>query len=203
LACLVGNLAAARQALDACIKVASENHLSFYQSWSQCMRGALLVEQEDFGAGVEVLSGALPVLGRVASRQPEFQVALARGLAGTGDNMRALDVLGAALTHAKSDGEHWCVPELLRIRSEILITQDRDGGDAVERELRYALRLARKQGARSWELRTATSLARYLKSRGDRRGESRRILESVVEQFTEGFATADLLTARKWLADPR
>jgi predicted ATPase/DNA-binding winged helix-turn-helix (wHTH) protein len=203
LACLVGNLAAARQALDACIKVASENHLSFYQSWSQCMRGALLIEQEDFSAGVEVLSGALPVLGLVASRQPEFQIALARGLAGTGDVMGALDVLGAILAHAKSDGEYWCIPELLRIRSEILITQDREGSDAVERPLRYALRLARKQGARSWELRTATSLARYLKSRGNRRHESRRILESVVDQFTEGFATADLLTARKWLAHHR
>ena len=64
------------------------------------MRGALLIEQEDFSAGVEVLSGALPVLGLVASRQPEFQIALARGLAGTGDAMGALDVLGA-ISHAR------------------------------------------------------------------------------------------------------
>jgi predicted ATPase/DNA-binding winged helix-turn-helix (wHTH) protein len=203
LACLVGNVAAAQQALDACIRVASENHLSFYQSWSQCLRGALLVEQGDFSAGIAVLSGALPVLGRVASRQPEFQIALAKGLAGTGDPTRALDVLGAALTHAKSDGEYWCVPELLRIRCEILITQDQDGSDAAERQLRYALRLARKQGARSWELRAATSLSQYLKSRGDRRHESHAILETVVDQFTEGFATTDLLTARKWLANHR
>ena len=203
LACLLGDLTAAGQALDACIKVASENNLSFYQSWSQCMRGALLVEQEDFGAGVEVLSGALPVLGRVASRQPEFQIALAKGLAATADLTRALDVLGGALAHAKGDGEYWCVPELLRVRSEILIAQDQDGSDTVDRQLRYALRLARKQGARSWELRTATTLAQYRESRGDRQPESRRLLESVVDQFTEGFATADLLAARKWLADHR
>ena len=171
LACLIGNVAAAQQALDACIRVANENHLSFYQSWSQCLRGALLVEQGDFGAGLAVLSGALPVLGRVANRQPEFQIALAKGLAGTGDPTRALDVLGAALTHAKSDGEYWCVPELLRMRSGILISQAQDGSDAAERQLRYALRLARKQGARAWELRAATSLAQYLKSRGDRRHE--------------------------------
>jgi predicted ATPase/DNA-binding winged helix-turn-helix (wHTH) protein len=203
LACLIGNVAAAEQALDACIRVANEHHLSFYQKWSQCLQGALLVEQEDFSAGIAALSGALPVLGRVASRQPEFQIALARGLAGTGDLARALDVLGAALTHAKSDGEYWCVPELLRIRSEILIAQDRDGSDAAERQLRYALRLARKQGARSWELRAATSLARYLETRGDRRHESHTVLETVVDQFTEGFATTDLLTARKWLANRR
>jgi predicted ATPase len=202
-ACLIGNLAAARQALDVCVRVASENHLPFYQSWSQCLRGALLVEQKDFGEGIAVLSGALPVLGRVGSRQPEFQIALARGLAGTGDFTRALDILGAALTHAESDGEHWCIPELLRMRSEILISQDQDGSDAVERQLRNALRLAREQGARSWELRTATSLARYLKSRGDRQHEARAVLDSVVDRFTEGFATTDLLTARKWLANHR
>ena len=203
LACLTGNVAAAEQALDACTRVANENHLSFYQSWSQCLRGILLVEQEDFSAGIAVLSSALPVLGRVGSRQPEFQIALARALAGTGDAVRALDVLATALTHAENDGEYWYVPELLRIRSEILITQAQDGSDTAERQLRHALRLARKQGARSWELRTATSLARYLKSRGDRRHESRTILQSVVDQFTEGFATVDLLTAREWLATHR
>jgi predicted ATPase len=203
LACLTGNVAAARQALDVCIGVASENHLPFYQSWSQCLRGALLVEQKDFSAGIAMLSGALPVLGRVANRQPEFQIALAKGLAGTGDLTRALDVLGAALTHARSDGEYWCIPELLRIRSEILITQDQNGSDAVERQLRDALRLASRQGARSWELRTATSLAQYLKSRGDRGHEPHTVLESVVDQFTEGFATTDLLTARRWLANHR
>jgi predicted ATPase/DNA-binding winged helix-turn-helix (wHTH) protein len=200
LACQTGNVAAAEQALDACIRVANENHLSFYQSWSQCLRGLLLVEQKDFSGGVAVLSSALPALGRVASRQPEFQIALARGLAGTGDIERALDVLAAALTQAESGGEYWCVPELLRIRSEILLTQAQDGSDEVEQQLRYALQLARKQGARSWELRTATSLARYLKSGGDRRNESRAILQSAVDQFTEGFATADLLAAREWLA---
>jgi predicted ATPase len=164
--------------------------------------GALLVEQKDFSAGIAVLSGALPVLSRVGSRQPEFQIALAKGLAGTGDLTRALDVLGAALTHAKSDGEYWCVP--------VAAHSERDfdhPGSKWERRGRAAtagcVAAARKQGARSWELRTATSLAQYLKSRGDRRHESHTVLESVVDQFTEGFATTDLLTARKWLANHR
>jgi predicted ATPase/DNA-binding winged helix-turn-helix (wHTH) protein len=201
LACLVGDVTAARQALDACAGVASQNHLAFYQNWSQCLRGALLVEQEDFAAGVGVLSAALPVMGKLGGRQPEFQMALAKGLAGAGDLPAALDVLEAALAHAKNDGERWCIPELLRLRSEILISQDREGGPAVEQQLRKALQLARKQGARSWELRAATTFAQYLKSRGDRERESHTVLESVVAQFTEGFTTSDLLTARKWLAD--
>jgi predicted ATPase len=201
LACLIGNLAAARRAFDVCASIANENHLSFYQGWSQCLHGALLVEQKDFSGGIAVLSGALPVLGRVAERQPEFQIALAKGLVGVGDFTRALDVLGAALAHAGSDGEYWCIPELLRLRGEILDTRDKNASDAAEQQLREALQLARRQGARSWELRAATSLAQYLNLRGDRRYESRTILETVVDQFTEGFTTTDLLTARRWLAN--
>jgi predicted ATPase/DNA-binding winged helix-turn-helix (wHTH) protein len=202
LACLVGNLADAAQALDACIKVASDNHLSFYQSWSQCMRGVLLVEQDEFSAGVEVLSGALPVLGRVASRQPEFQIALAKGLAGTGKSTRALDVIGATLEHAKSNGEYWCIPELLRIRCQILITPDRNGSDAVEQQLRDALRLARKQGARSWELRAAVDLAALWVAQGQR-DRARALLLPIFETFDEGLDTADLKAAQRLLATLR
>jgi predicted ATPase len=200
LACLTGNVAVARQALDVCTRIASENHLLFYQNWSQCLRGALLIEQKDFGAGAELLSDALPILGRVGSRQPEFQIALAKGLAGTGDLTRALDVLGVAITYAKNHGECWCVPELLRIQTEILIVQGQNGSDVVEQQLQNALQLARKQGAISWELRIATSLAQYSKLCGDQRHGSRTVLESVVDRFTEGFDTADLKTAEHLLA---
>jgi predicted ATPase len=203
IACLTGNVAAAEQALDVCIRIATENHLPFYQNWSQCLRGVLLIERKDFGVGTAILSNTLPTLGRVGGRQPEFQIALARGLAGTGDLARALDVLETALTHAGSNGEYWCIPELLRARSEILIAQSQGGSDAVERQLRDALRLAREQGARSWELRTATSLAQYLKSHGDRQRESHTLLESVVDQFTEGCDTADLKAAKHLLATVR
>lgn len=201
LACLTGNVIAAQRALDACTRVACENHLSFYQNWSQCLRGVLLIEQKEFGAGTTVLSDVLPILGRVRSRQPEFQIALAKGLAGTGHPMRALDVLEGAIARAEGDGEYWCVPELMRIQSEMLIAQDRNRSDAVERQLRNALRLARKQGARSWELRTATSLAQHWKLRGDQPDEARTVLGSVVAQFTEGFDTSDLKAAKHLLAN--
>jgi predicted ATPase/DNA-binding winged helix-turn-helix (wHTH) protein len=200
LACLTGNVAAAQQALDVCAQVASESHLVFYQNWSQCLRGILLIEQKDFSAGTAVMSDTLPILGRVGARQPEFQIAFAKGLAGTGDLTRALDVLRTAVAQAESDGEYWCLPELMRIWSEIVIAQDHHGGDSAERQLRRALHLARAQGARSWELRTAISLAKYLKSRGGRQHESRTILGSVFEQFTEGFATADVKAAANLLA---
>jgi predicted ATPase len=66
---------------------------------------------------------------------------------------------------------------------------------AAEDHFRQALDWARRQGALSWELRAATSLARLLRDR-DRIGEARELLASVYGRFTEGFGTADLLTAK-------
>ena len=55
----------------------------------------------------------------------------------------------------------------------------------------HALDVARKQQAKSWELRVAMSLARLWLSQG-KRGEARELLAPVYEWFTEGFETADL-----------
>ena len=55
--------------------------------------------------------------------------------------------------------------------------------------------LARRQGALSWELRTAMSLARLQRDQGCRR-EALDLLTSVHGRFTEGFGTADLQAAK-------
>ena len=59
--------------------------------------------------------------------------------------------------------------------------------------------MARRQGALSWELRAATSLARLW--RGQQRvDQARKLLAPVYRRFTEGFATADLIAAKALLA---
>jgi predicted ATPase len=64
--------------------------------------------------------------------------------------------------------------------------------------LRQSLVLAQERGALSWELRTATSLARLMKQQG-RTSEARERLEAVYLKFTEGFTTKDLVEARSLL----
>jgi predicted ATPase len=61
-----------------------------------------------------------------------------------------------------------------------------------------ALTIARRQQAKSWELRTATSLARLWKQQG-KRSEARALLAPLYDWFTEGFDTADLQTAKALL----
>jgi predicted ATPase len=63
---------------------------------------------------------------------------------------------------------------------------------------RQALSIARHQQAKSWELRTATSLARLWQRQGQRQ-EARDLLTPVYEWFTEGFDTADLREAKQLL----
>jgi predicted ATPase/DNA-binding winged helix-turn-helix (wHTH) protein len=90
----------------------------------------------------------------------------------------------------------WSMPEVMRVDGELLLWR---GGphavSAAEAKFRRSLELARGQSARSWELRTATSLAR-LRIRQARQSDARKILAPVYERFTEGFETLDLRSAR-------
>ena len=63
---------------------------------------------------------------------------------------------------------------------------------------RCAIAIARRQQAKSWELRTATSYARLLRDQG-RIAEAYELLAPVYGWFTEGFATKDLMEAKALL----
>ena len=63
---------------------------------------------------------------------------------------------------------------------------------------RCAIKIARQQKAKSWELRAATSLAGLYKNQ-NKRGEARRLLTEIYEGFTEGFDTLDLREAKALL----
>jgi predicted ATPase len=85
------------------------------------------------------------------------------------------------------------------VKGELLLLQGApEAAATAEDHFRQALDWARRQGALSWELRAATSLARLLRDR-DRIGEARDLLSSVYGRFTEGFGTADLQAAKQLL----
>ena len=94
-------------------------------------------------------------------------------------------------------GEERChLAEVLRLKGWLLMEQARP--DEAEERLRTALSVARAQGARSWELRTATTLARLLADKGDH-AQAFDLLSAVYGWFTEGFATRDLKDAKALL----
>ena len=67
--------------------------------------------------------------------------------------------------------------------------------EEAEASLRAAIDVARGQKAKSWELRSATTLARLLAERGDRVA-AREVLANIYGWFTEGFGTRDLQAAK-------
>src|ERR1700676_174969 len=96
----------------------------------------------------------------------------------------------------EQSGDRWFVPELHRLKGELLLEAGRR--DEVEACLNQALKAAREQGARLLELRTAMSLSRVLQAQG-RRSEAQDLLASICTWFTEGLDTADLQEAKALL----
>ena len=109
-----------------------------------------------------------------------------------------LTVLTEALTLADTTGDHLCEPELYRLKGVLLLQQNADNQIKAENCFHHALEIARTQQAKSFELRTATSLARLWHSQG-KHDEARQVLGDVYNWFTEGFDTADLKDAKALL----
>ncbi len=97
-----------------------------------------------------------------------------------------------------SDERAWS-SELHRVRGELI--KDRDPAEA-ERAIKRGLDISRQQGARSFELRAALSLAKLERGPNKRR-EAVEELRRVHGYFTEGFETGDLIEARTALDTPR
>src|SRR4029077_19551432 len=95
--------------------------------------------------------------------------------------------------------ELWCIAELSRIKGEIVLQAGApEAAATAERLFRQSIDVARDQGALSWELRSAMSLARLW--RGQQRvSQARKLLAPIYRRFTEGFGTADLVTAKTLL----
>jgi predicted ATPase len=123
-----------------------------------------------------------------------FRAALAEGLAAAGRVADAMAVIEEALAGSEAKEEHWCRAELMRVKGEILLRGPAEQSEAAEQAFASSLALARMQGALSWELRTATSLARLYRSLG-RPNDALGLLAPVLAKFEEGSRTADVAAA--------
>ncbi len=111
-----------------------------------------------------------------------------------------LSALAEALTLVDKTGERVYEAELYRLKGELLLTQEgkKQRAKGKNKELseaeecfQKALKVARKQSAKSLELRAAMSLSRLWQQQG-KKAEARELLAPIYNWFTEGFDTADL-----------
>ncbi len=132
---------------------------------------------------------------------PRFLVLLADAYGQAGQVDEGLRVSAEALAIMHRDGDRDSeATELHRIRGELLLASSMERQGEAEASLRRAVDIARRQQAKSPELRATMSLVRLFEKRGDRR-EARAMLAAIYGWFTEGFDTADLKAAKTLLEE--
>jgi tetratricopeptide (TPR) repeat protein len=198
---MTGEFSAAENAVATLIELATRANERFWITAGQFLRGKLLVQRHAYAEGLPVLNEAFEICRQTGWRlsYPEFTGSLALALAGLGRTDEAYDAITRAIESAggRADGQQWYVPELLRIKGEILL-QDGSEQDLAASCLDQAAAMAREQGALSWELRIGLSLCR-LRVTQERGDEGRRELAQLYERFTEGFGTTDLVATKQLL----
>ena len=133
-----------------------------------------------------------------------FLALLADGYRQTGETDAGLGVVDEAMEMVSRSGEHCYEAELHRIKGHLLLGASSDrSGDAARAEeaeacFHQAIAVARRSGARSFELRAVLSLARLWQCQG-KAADARRVLAEVYGSFAEGFDTADLREAKALL----
>jgi predicted ATPase/DNA-binding winged helix-turn-helix (wHTH) protein len=198
----VGDLQMAEQSIGR-LKAHSGIHgAPSYHAAALGFEGQLHAARGDIQAAERILRHAIAEL-----RETKFYMLytaflsqLAEVLAAVGYVNEAHAAAEEAVERASRNKNYWCLPEALRIKGGLLLLQGDDDIAPAEDHFRQALDWARRQGALSWELRAATSLARLWRDRG-RSKEARELLAPVYNRFTEGFATADLKEAKGLLEE--
>jgi predicted ATPase len=107
-------------------------------------------------------------------------------------------MLSEALDAAEQSGQRYYEAETCRLKGELHLREPRPDIEQAEASFQRAIDIARRQQAKSWELRAVTSVARLWRDQG-RQAEAHDLLAPVYGWFTEGFDTADLKDARALL----
>ena len=124
---------------------------------------------------------------------------LAEAQAKAGRPEEGLATLAEGLALVEETDERYWEAELYRVRGELLLMQGDDIQQA-ESSFQQAIEVARRQQAKSWELRATMSLASLWQRQG-KQDEARQMLVEVYDWFTEGFDTPDLVEARALLEE--
>jgi predicted ATPase len=182
------------------IAIASEHGLGFWLLFTPVFRGWAMAEQGRHEEGIEQMRQALAVAHEAGLDIARSNVLclLAEGYRNAGRLDEALDAVKQALDAPDAQEERYYESEIHRLKGELLLMQSDSNIEEAENCFRRAIEVARKQSAKSWELRATTSLAQLLARQG-RRDEARAMLAEIYGWFSEGFDTADLKDAKALL----
>ncbi|KQW77626.1 transcriptional regulator [Devosia sp. Root413D1] len=132
-------------------------------------------------------------------RYPNYLTNFGEALARQGDLEAGLAAIDEALAICRDTGQVVGIPEILRIKGNVIRFQSPDLWESAAELYRQAIELARRDYALGWELRAATSLVKLTRLHGgDAAAEAG--LAATLGRFTEGFGTGDVQRARLLVA---
>jgi predicted ATPase len=194
-----------RKRAEECERLGREHSMPVLWALAAPVRyGVALIREGKPAEGIAAIKAGMAVWdasgGKVYS--PYGKSVLAEGMARLGDLDNALHLIDEQIAQVERPGweERLHYAEILRLKGWVLSLK----GDLADAEQNYLASLdwARQQQAKSWELRTSTSLARLWQAQGKRK-EAHDLLAPVYGWFTEGFDTRDLVDAKQLLDELR
>jgi predicted ATPase len=193
---------AAREMADACVSLSSEHGFRQWLAMARIYRGSALAALGRAEEGLSEIREGLAVYGATGAgaERPTFLTLLAEAQWRRGAWQDGLAAIAEALDIIAENGECAYEAELYRIRGELLLGGSAPDQSGAEAAFRHAREIGRRQNARSWELRAATSLAQLWQRQGKRQ-EARGLLGEAHTWFTEGFDTTDLKEAKALLGE--
>jgi predicted ATPase len=182
------------------ISICKENGFSHWMNCGKILDGWAAVCRGQVDAGMESLREGMVGWQKAGAElwMPIFLMLESEACRKSGRDEAALQAVERALAICEDTGERWAMAEVLRSKAHLLLSARRADDAEIEGILLQSLEIARRQQARCWELRTSYDLSRLWQHRGQSKN-ALKLLQSVYDQFTEGFDTADLHDAEKLL----
>ena len=194
---LRGDAARAFESAEKSFEISQEQRFSLYVILSRISRGRAVGDLGRLGDARDEIALGIEEARRkgIGFMLPMMDSWLADIHAKAGENAHALAIVEQALTNISDvTGRSW-ESELHRQRAQILLTLSPSRVSKAESDLKKSIEVARRQNAKSLELRAATSLAELWRNQG-RPDEARAMLGPICRWFQEGDETIDLRQAR-------
>ena len=182
------------------IEISTELVMPLWRAWSRIYLGWAQAKQGHYEEGLSRIAAGFEEAEQTGAVrwQPMLLGLHAEAQSIAGQPEAAIETLRRAFDALARTGDLACEAELYRLRAEILSGAGSGDGDGVAVDFTQAITVARRQNAKSLELRAATGLARFWSTQ-DKRAEARDLLAPLYGWFTEGFDTPDLKDAKALL----